>query len=67
MEASCDKITFMFTFLQEVRTELLKISWPSRKDTIELTIVVLGLSAAVGVYLGAADYLFTLGLEYLVK
>lgn len=57
----------MFTFLSEVRTELLKISWPSRKDVIDLTIVVLGLSVIVGVYLGTADYLFTLGLEYLVK
>lgn len=63
----CDKITFMFTFLGEVRTELLKITWPSRKTVLDLTIVVLGLSAIVGIYLGAADYLFTLGLEYLVK
>jgi len=57
----------MFTFVSEVRTELLKITWPSRRTVIDLTIVVLGLSTIVGIYLGAADYLFTLGLEYLVK
>ena len=57
----------MFTFLSEVRTELLKITWPQRRTVIDLTIVIMGLCLIVGVYLGAADYLFTLGLEYLVK
>jgi preprotein translocase subunit SecE len=57
----------MFTFVSEVRTELLKITWPSRKNVIDLTIVVIGLGAMIGIYLGLSDYLFTLGLEYLVK
>jgi preprotein translocase subunit SecE len=42
-------------FLREVKVELGKVAWPSRKQTIGSTIVVLILVLMVSVFLGAAD------------
>lgn len=57
----------MIVFLQEVYSELLKVSWPSRNDTIRLTAVVIAISLFVGLYLGAVDYIFQQMLGYIVK
>ncbi|HVZ66979.1 MAG TPA: preprotein translocase subunit SecE [Patescibacteria group bacterium] len=57
----------MFTFLKEVRSELEKVTWPTSADVVRLTIIVLVISAIVGVYLGAADYGFTNLLGLLIS
>ncbi len=57
----------MFTFIKEVRTELAKVTWPTRPDTIRLTIVVIAISIGVGIYLGGLDLLFTQLLKLLVS
>lgn len=43
-------------YLKEVRTELTKVSWPSRATTLNMTLLVLAVSAIVGLYLGVIDY-----------
>lgn len=55
------------TFLREVRTELQKVEWPSRKQTVRLTLVVLSVSVGIAVYVGALDTAFTLLLKNLVQ
>ena len=50
-----NKIT---TFLQEARTELKKVRWPTREETIRYTVSVVIISAALAVFLGGLDYLF---------
>lgn len=57
----------MFTFIKEVRTELTKVTWPTRQDTIRLTLIVVAISVAVGLYLGGLDLLFTQMLKFLVS
>ena len=42
-------------FLREVRTELKKVTWPSRKDTLSGTVVVLVAVVIIGVFLGIVD------------
>jgi preprotein translocase subunit SecE len=42
-------------FFREVRIELLKVNWPSRKETIASTAVVLVLIIIVSAYLGLVD------------
>jgi preprotein translocase subunit SecE len=42
-------------FLREVRTELKKVTWPSRKETLASTGVVLIVVFMVAVYLGLVD------------
>ena len=57
----------IFKFVQEVRTELMKVTWPTRAETIRLTLIVLGISAGVGIYLGGLDLLFTQMLKLLIS
>ena len=46
------------TFLKEVRLEMKKVNWPSREQTIRYTLIVIGVSAAVAIYLGGLDFIF---------
>ena len=50
-------------FFREVRVELKKVTWPSRKETIASTSVVLITVILVGFFLGIVD----LGLSRLIK
>ena len=48
-----------FSIFGEVIAELKKVVWPSRRDVVRLSIMVIVVSAAVGLMLGIADYGFT--------
>jgi preprotein translocase subunit SecE len=50
-------------FLREVRIELSKVTWPTRKDTIASTSVVLVIVILIAVFLGIVD----LGLSRLMR
>lgn len=54
-------------YLSEVRTELSRVTWPTRKQATKMTVVVLVASAIVGLYIGALDYGFTNLLGVLLK
>jgi len=58
-----NKIT---TFLKEVRLEMKKVNWPSKEETIQYTLIVIGVSVAVAIYLGGLDFLFSLFLNRLL-
>jgi len=45
-------------YFKEVRAEIGKVVWPSRRDTINLTAIVLGVTAAMSIILGVIDWLF---------
>ena len=53
-------------FLKEVKTELAKVVWPTKNDVIKLTVVVIIVSAAIGIYIGGLDLLFTKLTDILV-
>jgi preprotein translocase subunit SecE len=48
------------SFLRESKAELKKVSWPTRKQVWYSTLVVLGLTFVVGVYLGAVDAILSI-------
>lgn len=50
-------------FLREVKVELKKVAWPSRKQTMGSTVVVLVLVFIISAFLGVVD----LGLSNLVR
>lgn len=54
-------------FLKEVRSELKRVTWPTKKEAIRLTSVVIAVSIVVGIYIGVLDYLFTKIMELLLK
>ena len=48
----------IIVFLKEVRLEMKKVNWPTRKETIRYTLIVIGLSVAVAAFLGSLDFIF---------
>lgn len=52
-------------FLHEARTELMKVSWPSRQTAINLTLTVLLITAISAAFIGGVDLLFTQGIKLL--
>jgi preprotein translocase subunit SecE len=50
-------------FLREVKTELKKVTWPSRKDTLSGTAIVLVTVFIIAIFLGVVDS----GLSNLIK
>lgn len=47
-------------FFRETFAELRKVTWPTRQEAVRLTVMVIIVSAVVGMLLGAIDYLFTI-------
>lgn len=52
------KIASPVQFVREVITELKKVTWPTRQETIKLTLVVIVLSFLVGAFIGILDITF---------
>jgi preprotein translocase subunit SecE len=46
-------------FFKEVWVEMKRVSWLSNKDVWRYTFIVLGITAAVSIFLGGLDYIFT--------
>ncbi len=44
------------SFLKEVQVELKKVTWPTRRQAVRLTTLVVGVSLMVGLYIGVLDY-----------
>lgn len=55
------------TIGSDVIDELKKVNWPSRKETIRLTLIVIGVSLIIGFYIGIIDILLAKGLEFMTK
>ena len=45
-------------FFSEVMSELRKVTWPTREETIRLTAAVILISLGVGLFIGGLDILF---------
>ena len=52
-------------FLQESRTELAKVSWPTRGTVINLTLAVLSVSLVLAAYTAGVDFLMTQGVKWI--
>ena len=53
------KRAFSIRVVGEVISELRRVTWPTRQETTRLTIMVLGVSATIGVFLGLVDLGFS--------
>lgn len=52
------KFTSPANFVREVIGELKKVTWPTRAETLKLTVVVIAISVIVGAYIGVLDTTF---------
>jgi len=53
-------------YLRDVQGELKHVSWPTQKQTIHFTIVVIFVSIITAAFLGFFDLLFEKMLSYIV-
>lgn len=60
-------MTSITTFLAEVRVELGRVAWPTRRQLAVYTAVVLGVSFALAIFLGALDAGFAAALNLIIK
>ena len=61
------KIAEARAFLTEVRAELNKVTWPSRKEVYSTTLVVIATSIFFGFYLWGLDLAFSRALSLVFK
>jgi len=49
----------LIRYLKQTRAELKKVTWPTRKEAIRLTAIVLAVTVVMSAFLGVVDYLFS--------
>jgi len=54
------------TFLQQVRAETAKVVWPSRRETMISTIMVLVMAVLASIFFLLADTLISFGVQFLL-
>jgi preprotein translocase subunit SecE len=54
-------------FFKEFRIEMKKVSWPSRKEVVASTGVVLLVVLFISLYLGMADFVFSKLLRFMLS
>ena len=47
------------SFLKEVLLEAKKVNWPTQKEVLRYTLLVIGLSVILAIFLGGTDVFFT--------
>jgi preprotein translocase subunit SecE len=57
----------MINFLRDVKGEMKHVNWPTRKQTMIYSILVVVISLFVAAYVGAFDYIFTKIIEQITK
>jgi preprotein translocase subunit SecE len=53
-------------FIQQVRSEVAKVSWPTRKEVTTTTIMVFIMAALTSVFFFLVDTIIRLGLELVI-
>ncbi|MFZ2484804.1 MAG: preprotein translocase subunit SecE [Minisyncoccia bacterium] len=53
-------------YIKDTRGELKHVSWPTRRQSITFTIVVIVISILVAIFLGFFDFIFSLILQKFV-
>ncbi|MEI6288254.1 MAG: preprotein translocase subunit SecE [bacterium] len=60
------KINQLVQYLKDSKDEIKKVSWPTKKEIRQHTLLVIGISIGVALFLGACDYVLTLGLQKII-
>jgi len=53
----------LINYLKEAVAEMKKVTWPTKKETYNYTLLVIGVSLAMAVFLGGLDYIFVFIIE----
>jgi preprotein translocase subunit SecE len=54
------------TYVTESWAELRKVAWPTRRQVVNLTLIVIVVSAVVGAYIAILDLILLFGMDRLL-
>jgi len=54
-------------YVKESKSELNKVVWPTKQETLRMSIIVIAISLFVGAYISGLDAVFTTLVEKLLK
>lgn len=60
-------MTKLVNYIKASIEEMRKVTWPTKKETYNYTLLVIGISIALAAFLGSIDYIFTKGLELIIN
>ncbi|MDG1950513.1 MAG: preprotein translocase subunit SecE [bacterium] len=60
-------IKWLALYINESREEMKKVSWPSRKETMKYSVIVIALSLVIAGFFGGLDWILNQGLEWLIS
>ncbi len=60
-------ITKVRQFICEVFAEMKKVSWVTRRELVDSTLIVIFSSFLFGIFVGVIDYAFSKGISMIVK
>ncbi len=59
-------MTKLANYIKASIEEMKKVTWPSKKETIRYTWLVIGLSLAIAAFLGLLDFIFNYALGFII-
>ncbi len=62
-----EAISGVRTFVDEVRNELKKCTWPSRSELVDSTVVVIVSVCLVSLFVGASDFVLMNVLSWVIR
>ncbi len=57
----------LITYIKDSIMEMKKVTWPTQKETRNYTILVIGISVGVALFLGLLDYIFQIGFQLFIN
>jgi preprotein translocase subunit SecE len=58
---------FSLRFISEAYRELQRVTWPTREETMRLTLMVIAVAAAVGAFLSVVDIIFSRLMDVILQ
>jgi preprotein translocase subunit SecE len=56
----------LINFLKSAWLEAKKVNWPTQKEVVKYTLLVLAISAVLALFLGGVDFSFTRFLNWII-
>lgn len=65
-EKNSNGVNKIIEYLKASIEEMKKVTWPTKKETYNYTLLVIFISLGVALFLGLLDIIFSKGLEFLI-
>lgn len=57
----------LIDYIKSSIEEMKKVTWPTKKETYNYTLLVVGISLGMALFLGGLDYVFNFGLNIFIN